>query len=64
MRAKGNKNAPIHITEFIDLECPACARGAEYLARMMVARPEAIRLDLQIFSVAQSPPWFFGGPLY
>lgn len=49
MRAKGNKNAPIHITEFIDLECPACARGAEYLARMMATHPEAIRLDLKYF---------------
>lgn len=49
MRTKGNKTAPIHITEFIDLECPACARGAEYLARVMVAHPEAIRLDLKYF---------------
>ncbi|MBI5024607.1 MAG: thioredoxin domain-containing protein [Candidatus Omnitrophica bacterium] len=49
MRAKGNKNAPIRITEFIDLECPACARGAEYLARMMAMHPEAIRLDLKYF---------------
>ena len=49
VRAKGNKNAPISITEFIDLECPACARGAEYLARMMAAHPEAIRLDLKYF---------------
>lgn len=49
VRAKGNKNAPIHITEFIDLECPACARGAAYLARMMTAHPEAIRLDLKYF---------------
>lgn len=49
MRTKGNKNAPIRITEFIDLQCPACARGAEYLARMMTARPEAIRLDLKYF---------------
>ena len=49
MRAKGDKNAPIQITEFIDLECPACARGVEYLARMMAAHPEAIRLDLKYF---------------
>ena len=49
MRTKGNKNAPIQIAEFIDLECPACARGAEYLARMMAAHPEAIRLDLKYF---------------
>ncbi len=49
MRAKGKKSAPIRITEFIDLECPACARGAEYLARMMATHPEAIRLDLKYF---------------
>ena len=49
MRTKGDKNAPIHITEFIDLECPACARGVEYLARMMAAHPTAIRLELKYF---------------
>ncbi len=49
MRAKGDKNAPIHVTEFIDLECPACARGAEYLARIMAQHPAAIRLDLKYF---------------
>ncbi len=49
MRAKGNKSAPIQITEFIDLECPACARGAEYLARMIVTHPETIRLELKYF---------------
>ncbi len=49
IRAKGDKNALIHITEFIDLQCPSCANGAEYLARMMVAHPEAIRLNLKYF---------------
>lgn len=49
MRIKGDKDAPIHITEFIDLECPACARGAEYLARIMAEHPTAIRLDLKYF---------------
>ena len=41
-RAKGDKGAAIQITEFIDLECPACARGAEYLGRMR--RPAGIIL--------------------
>ncbi len=49
MRAKGSKTAPIHVTEFIDLQCPACARGAEYLGRVTAEHPDAIRLDLKYF---------------
>ena len=49
MRTKGDKDAPIHITEFIDFECPACARGAEYLARTMAEHPASIRLDIKYF---------------
>lgn len=49
MRTKGDKDAPIHITEFIDLQCPACARGAEYLARVVKEHPAAIRLELKYF---------------
>ena len=47
--AKGNRAAPIRITEFIDFECPACARGAEYLGRVMAEHPAEIRLDLKYF---------------
>ena len=49
MRTKGDKDATVHITEFIDFECPACARGAEYLAGIMAAHPAAIRLELKYF---------------
>lgn len=48
-RGKGNKNAPIHITEFIDLECSACARGAKYLTQIMVEHPAAIRLEVKYY---------------
>lgn len=48
-RTKGDKNASIHIIEFIDLECPACARGAEYLSRVMAEHPTGIRLELKYF---------------
>lgn len=49
MRTKGDKDAPIHITEFIDLQCPACAHGAAYLARIVKEHPAAIRLELKYF---------------
>ena len=49
MRAKGDKGAAIQITEFIDFECPACARGAEYLGRIMAEHPVGIRLELKYF---------------
>lgn len=49
MRTKGDKGATIQITEFIDFECPACARGAGYLARTMTEHPARIRLELKYF---------------
>jgi protein-disulfide isomerase len=49
MRTKGDKGATIQITEFIDFECPACARGAEYLSRVMAEHPAGIRLELKYF---------------
>lgn len=48
-RSKGNKNAPIQITEFIDFECPACATGAKRLSQIMGEHPDAIRLNLKYF---------------
>lgn len=48
-RVKGSGGAPIHITEFIDFECPACAQGARYLAQFMAEHPAAIRLELKYF---------------
>ncbi|MBI5415702.1 MAG: thioredoxin domain-containing protein [Candidatus Omnitrophica bacterium] len=49
MRAKGNPGAPIRVTEFIDLECPACAQGAKYLAQFMANHPGSVRLELKYF---------------
>ncbi len=48
-RTKGDKGAPVRVTEFIDFECPACARGAGYLARTMTEHPARIRLELKYF---------------
>ena len=49
IRVKGNSDAPIRVTEFIDLECPACAQGAKYLAQFMADHPASVRLELKYF---------------
>lgn len=46
-RVKGNDNAPIKVTEFIDFQCPACAQGAAYLKEVIGKHPQAIRLELK-----------------
>jgi len=48
-KVKGNDKAPIKVTEFIDFQCPACAKGAAYLKEMIEKYPEAIRLELKHF---------------
>lgn len=49
MRIKGDNGAPVRVTEFIDFQCPACARGTEYLSRVIAQHPSGIRLELKYF---------------
>ncbi|OGX37524.1 MAG: hypothetical protein A3C36_05690 [Omnitrophica WOR_2 bacterium RIFCSPHIGHO2_02_FULL_52_10] len=51
-KVKGNKNAPLNITEFIDFQCPACAHGAMYLKEVMEKHPGLIRLTVKHFPLA------------
>jgi len=48
-RVKGNEKAPLKITEFIDFQCPACARGSIYLKKLIQDHPDLIRLELKYF---------------
>lgn len=48
-KVKGEDDAPLKITEFIDFECPACAHGAKYLKEIMGEHPGLIRLQLKHF---------------
>jgi len=48
-KIKGDSNAPLKITEFIDFQCPACAKGAMYLKTEMQRHPGMIRLQLKHF---------------
>jgi len=51
-RSKGNVSAEVHIQEFIDFQCPACARGAKYLNKVMKAHPDLIYLEMKYFPLA------------
>ncbi len=49
LRAKGNLNAPLQIVEFIDFQCPACAKGAQYLKTFMTDHPDVVYLEMKYF---------------
>jgi len=46
-RIKGDKKAPVKITEFIDFQCPACAFGALYLKEFMQQNPAIVQLEMK-----------------
>ena len=48
-KVKGSSDAPLNIIEFIDFQCPACAKGAQYLKEEMERYPQLIRLELKHF---------------
>lgn len=48
-RHTGNPDAPIKITEYIDLQCPACAFGSFQLQKIMEANPNKIYLELRFY---------------
>lgn len=51
-RVKGDKKAPVHVTEFIDFECPACAEGARYIKEFMTEHPPTVYLELKYFPLS------------
>ena len=51
-KIRGEQDAPIKITEFIDFQCPACANGSKYIKGMMEQYPALIRLQLKHFPLA------------
>jgi len=49
LRSKGNPKASVQIIEYIDFQCPACARGAEMLQEIMVKHPEKIYVQVKYY---------------
>jgi protein-disulfide isomerase len=48
-RTKGKPEAPVHIVEYVDFQCQACAKGARYLALYMNDHPGGVYLELKYF---------------
>ncbi len=50
-RAKGNPGAKIRIIEYLDFQCPACARGAIILREQMKRHPDDIYLEVRYYPI-------------
>jgi protein-disulfide isomerase len=48
-RHKGNPEAPIKILEYIDLQCPACAYGAQQIQKYIEQHPNKIYLEVKFY---------------
>lgn len=46
-RQQGDPQSPVKITEYIDLQCPACANGSHQLQTMIDEHPKKIYLELR-----------------
>lgn len=51
-RTKGNPKAKIKITEYLDFQCPACAKGALLLRDYIKKHPSEIFLEVKYFPFA------------
>lgn len=51
-RAKGNPQAALKIIEFMDFQCPACAKGYQFLNEYVKKNPDKIYLELRHYPLA------------
>ena len=51
-RAQGNPQAKIKIIEFIDFQCPACAKGYQLLHEYLKQNPDKLYVELRYFPLA------------
>lgn len=50
-RSKGDPKAPIHIVEYLDFECPACARGSKLLKDYYEKYPSKFYLEVHYYPI-------------
>ncbi len=55
-RSKGSAAAPVKITEYMDFQCPACARGAIMIRQFMAAYPDKLFVEMKHFPLEQIHP--------
>lgn len=52
-RTKGNPDAPLQILEFVDFQCPECAKAAKLLKRYMEDYPAGIFLAVKYYPLGE-----------
>src|SRR3989338_1935251 len=49
VRAKGNPKSSLHIVEYLDFQCPACAKGSNILREYLKNNHDKMYLELKYF---------------
>ncbi len=52
-RAKGNPRADFKIVEYIDFQCPACAKGSKIIRDYVAQYPTRIYVEMKYFPLSQ-----------
>lgn len=55
-RTKGNPKATVRITEYMDFQCPACAKGSLFLSQYVREHPERILLEVKYYPLDNMHP--------
>jgi protein-disulfide isomerase len=56
-RIRGNKNAPVTIIEFSDLQCPFCVQFHKTMQQVMTDYPDKVRWVFKHFPLSQIHPY-------
>lgn len=52
-RSKGDQDAPLRILEFVDFQCPECARGSKLIRSYMESHPKSIFLVVKYYPLGE-----------
>jgi len=52
-RSKGDQDAPLRILEFVDFQCPECARGSKLIRSYMMQYPKSIFLAVKYYPLGE-----------
>ena len=63
-RSTGGPNAKVHIVEFIDFQCPACAYGSKLLKEQREKYPQDIHLQVKYFPLIKTHTHAMQSALY
>lgn len=53
VRSKGDQDAPLRILEFVDFQCPECARGSKLIRSYMMQYPKSIFLAVKYYPLGE-----------